>query len=415
MFCELFLFREYPDPAGDSMLITKILFCVLIVICTFFYILYVPDFALVLLVVLIALPVIMFIASVILRFSIKAELVLKDTLAGKNQSFPVQLCIANKSFIPVGKAEAQIEYYNVFSNQISTFYLDMPIQPRNTQRITFQLDSKFCGIIKIKNVCIKVYDPMRLFGFRTGKNITAEIAIMPEIHDISGTVMDTDFICEESDVFSENKPGDDPSEIFDLRDYNAGDKLNRIHWKLSSKKDEFIVKEYSLPVDIPSVIFLNLRCYEDSEYTLPIFDTLIETYLSVSQLMLDNEKSHKVIYFHGRKNQFVEKIISSADDLAEVTRDMIISFNDNLFCLPPDNYLAEKSIISVSSFTMITAIPENEIFGHIDDYVEAELKNVLVVVKSQNDVSKIKCGYTDICTTPVIAGRISSSIKDIEL
>lgn len=397
------------------MLITKILFIVLIIVCTFFYILYVPDFALVLLIVFIALPVIMFIASVILRFSIKAEITVKDANISKNQPFPVQLCITNKSFIPVGKAEAQIEYYNVFSNQISSFYLDMPIQPRNSQRVTFQLDSKFCGIIKIRTISIKVYDPMRLFKFKTGKNITAEIAVMPEIHDVSGTVMNIDHVCDESDVFSENKPGDDPSEIFDLREYNPGDRLNRIHWKLSSKKDDFIVKEYSLPVDIPSMLFLNLMCYEDSEYTLPVFDTLIESFLSVSQLMLDNERSHKVVFYHGGKGQFVEKIISSTDDLAEAARDIIISFNDNLFCLPPDNYFKEQSMLSISSFTLITAVPPPDVFNIIDDYVEADIKNALVIIRSNKASSEIKCGYADINITPVTAGRISSSIKDIEL
>lgn len=394
------------------MLVTKILFLLLIIICTFFYILYVPDFALVLLIVFIALPVIMFITALILKHSIKAELTVKDTAVPKNQPFPVQLCITNKSFIPVGKAEAHIEYYNVFSNQISSFYLDLPIQPRNLQRVTFQLSSKFCGIIKIRTVNIKIYDPMRLFGFRTGKNIRTETAIMPENNEIVST---TDRINEESSVFSENNPGDDPSEIFDLREYNPGDRLNRIHWKLSSKKNDFIVKEYSLPVDAPSVVFLNLKCYEDSAYTLPVFDTIIETFLSVSQLMIDNERYHTVIFYSGRQKQFVKKNISSTDDLAEAVKEIINSFSDNLYCLKPDVYLTDNSIISVSSFTFITSVPDPAVFGLIDECVDADVKNALVVVKSQESASEAVCPYTEINVTPVVAGRISSSIKDIEL
>lgn len=397
------------------MLVTKILFLLLIIICSFFYILYVPDFALVLLVVFIALPVIMFVTALILKHSIKAELTVKDTTVPKNQPFPVQLCITNKSFIPVGKAEAHIEYYNVFSNQISSFYLDIPIQPRNTQRVTFQLTSKFCGVIKIRTVNIKICDPMRLFRFRTGKNIRTETAIMPEIHEISGVVTTTDRINEESSVFSEINPGDDPSEIFDLREYNPGDRLNRIHWKLSSKNDGFIVKEYSLPVDVPSAIFLNLKCYEDSEFTLPVFDTIIETFLSVSQLMLDNERSHSVIFYSGRQKQFVEKYIASADDLAETVRDIISSFNDNLYCLKPEVYLTDNSVISMSSFTFITSVPDPAVFGLIDECVDADIKNALIVFKSQESAAEAVCPYPEINVTPVAAGRISSSIKDIEL
>ncbi len=397
------------------MLVTKILFILLIIICSLFYILYIPDFALVLLAVFLTLPIIMLVTAVILKHSVKAELSVKDAVVPKNHPFPVQLCITNKSLIPVGKAEAHIEYYNVFSNQITSFYLNMPVQARNSQRVTFQLNSKFCGIIKIRAVNIKIYDPMRLFKFRTGKNICTETAVMPEIHEINGFVTTVDRVNDESSVFSENNPGDDPSEIFDLREYNPGDKLNRIHWKLSSKKDEFIVKDYSLPVDIPSIIFLDLKCYEDSEYTLPVFDTLIETFLSISQLMIDNERIHNVVFYSGRQKEFVEKSISSADDLATAVREIIISFNDNLFCLKPDSYLTDNSVISLSSFIFITSVPDSAVFELINECVDAEIKNALVVTGSPEKAVSSKYESSEINVIPVATGRISSSIKDIEL
>ena len=176
----------------------------------------------------------------------------------------------------MGKAEAHIEYYNVFNNQITSFELYLPVQARNSQRVTFQISSKFCGIIKIQNSELILFDPLRIFKFRTGRNIRTEVAVVPSGYEISGTINYTDRVNEESENFSEYRPGDDPSEVFDLREYVPGDKLNRIHWKLSSKKDEFIVKEFSLPIDVPCVVFLDLKCYEDSDYTLPVFDTLVE-------------------------------------------------------------------------------------------------------------------------------------------
>ena len=52
----------------------------------------------------------------------------------------------------------------------------------------------------------------------------------------------------DSDRFSTYKKGDDPSEIFDIREYADGDKIQRIHWKLSSKTGDLMVKEGSLPL-----------------------------------------------------------------------------------------------------------------------------------------------------------------------
>ena len=397
------------------MIITKIVFLLMIIICIMFYILYLWDFALVLLVVIAALPIVMFIMALILKHNVKTDIVIKDQTVPKKQPFPVQLCVTNKSFIPIGKAEARIDYYNIFSNQITTFYLDMPVQARNTQKVTFQLSSKFCGIVNIRTEYINIYDPMRLFRFRTAKKVGAAVSVMPEIHEIGGTVNFSDKINEESNAFSEFQSGDDPSEIFDLREYNAGDKLNRIHWKLSSKRDDLIVKEYSLPVDVPSTIFINLKCYEDSDYTLPVFDTLVETLFSVSQFFIENERIHKIVFYSAKSKEFTERIIASPEDIAETAKELVCSFNDDLVCPETDVYFADNSGFSLSSFTYITSSENDPAFSYIDEKIDADIKNAAVIVKSSADVSKISDGGLGINIVPVIIGRISSSIKDIEL
>ena len=397
------------------MILTKILFIVLILICAAFYILYIWDFALVLLVVMLMLPVFLFITTFIAKKMISVDFSLRSDTVAKNDSFPVQLCVTNRSIFPIGKAEARIEYYNVFNNQITDFELYFPIQSRNSQRITFQVSSRFCGNLKIRCAYISIFDPIRLFRFRTGKNTTAEVFVMPEGHDISGSISFADHYTEESTMFSESKPGDDPSEVFDLREYNPGDKLNRIHWKLSSKKDEFIVKDYSLPVDVPSAVFLDLKCYEDSVYTLPVFDTLIETVLSVSQFMIMNERSHKLIYFSGKENSFVERLITDQDALTNAMRDIIRSFNDNLYCMPSAAYFNDNPTLSLASFTYISSSMDTAAMNHIDDELDSEAKNAVIVVKNQGDALKLGAGFDNINIIPVVIGRISASIKDIEL
>ncbi|MDE7137442.1 MAG: DUF58 domain-containing protein [Ruminococcus sp.] len=397
------------------MILTKILFLILIVICVFFYILYVWNFSLILLIIFVTLPIVMFVTTLITKHMIKAEFAVQNKTTPKNSSFPVQLCVTNKSIFPIGKAEAHIEYYNIFNNQINEFELLFPVQARNTQRITFQLSSKYCGILKIRSAYIDIYDPLRIFKFRTGKNVQAEIAVMPEIHEVNGAISYTDRESEESSVFSENTAGDDPSEIFDLRDYINGDKLNRIHWKLSSKKDELIVKEYSMPVDVPCMLFLNLKCYEDSEYTLPVFDTLVETLISVSQFMIENERIHTIVYYNSETRDFSEVNITSPEILAATVRNLILSISDNLYCEPPERYFQINSNISLSSFTFITSVPNTAVLHYIEENVDADIRNSVVVVKSPESAAEACSGLSELNTVPVVIGRITSSIKDIEL
>lgn len=395
------------------MLIMKIFFLILTVICIIFYVMYLWDFALILLITIIAVQVFMFISSYITKKLIDVEFSVNEDTVMKNEEFPICLRITNRSIFPVGKAEAFIEYCNTFNNEVNTFNLLLPVQARNSQSISFQLNSKYCGIISVRCAYVNIYDPLKLFRFRTGKNIHEEIAVMPECHEISGQICSFDKESEESSVFSEFKSGDDPSEIFDLREYHQGDKLNRIHWKLSSKKDDFIVKDYSLPVDVPCMLFLDLNI--KSEYALPILDTLIETLISVSQFMLENERLHYVVYYDSSADEFIEKDIGSTEELSAVTYELILSLNGSAGVKPVQNYFAEKNSLSLSSFVFITSNPEPSVIEYMDENIEADIKNAVTVVTSPKAAAGIPPNNSGFNIIPVVIGRITSSIKDIEL
>ncbi|MCR4637809.1 DUF58 domain-containing protein [Ruminococcus sp.] len=397
------------------MVLTKLLFIILIIVCALFYILYIWDFALVLLIVMIAVPIIMFVSTLITKHCIKVEFAVKEKNTVKSKDFPVQLVVTNKSIFPIGKAEAKVEYYNSFSHDISSFDLFLPIQSRNSQRVTFQLNSKFCGTIKIRTLYLNIYDPLRIFKFKAASSVHSEVTIMPEGHDIGGIVHYSDRVNEESDLFSEHRPGDDPSEVFDLREYNAGDKLNRIHWKLSSKKDEFIVKDYSLPIDVPCMLFLDLKCYSEGAAALPVTDTLIETFLSISQFLLDNERCHSVVFFNALQNRFAEYSITSSTDLAAVVKTIINSVDDTRYCQDPDVYFKENDSLSFASFTYISSDFNEKLLDSIDEEVDADFKNAVMIIDDIEKTASLSGGYSSLNVIPVVVGRISASIKDIDI
>lgn len=393
----------------------KILFAVLIIVCAAFYVLYIGSFSLILLIIMCSVPVIMLVSLFITKKLLSAELTVSRTLISKNEPLDIQLQITNRCILPVGKAEAVIEYYNAFNTRSNALELHFPIQARNSQRLTFQLSSKFCGVLKIRSAYIVIYDPLRIFKFKIAKNICQDIVILPQGSDIGGVVSYSDRFNDESLVFSEHRAGDDSSEVFDLREYNPGDKLNRIHWKLSSKKDEFIVKEYSLPVDSPAAVFVNLRCREDSEYTLPVFDTLMETFVSVSQLMLENERAHTVIYYNCRKECFVSLTVDSYDSLNAAVTEMLLSAGTGYYPEAPEKFFSEPQNDSWASFTFITAEADEAPLNILDDETDADIKNTLLIVKEAESAENYDNIFLSMRIIPVAAGRVAASVRDIEL
>ena len=61
-----------------------------------------------------------------------------------------------------------------------------------------------------------------------------------------------------NDGLLQNRKGNDPSEIFDLREYVPGDDVRSIHWKLSGKLDNLVVKEASDPSHYQVVLMPDL-------------------------------------------------------------------------------------------------------------------------------------------------------------
>lgn len=81
-----------------------------------------------------------------------------------------------------------------------------------------------------------------------------------------------------------------PGEDYDLRDYRPGDPMRSVHWKLSSKWDELIVRERA-ETFIPLPL-LTLDRFGPPE----TLDKLLDRTLSLSRSLLSVQRSHAVLW-----------------------------------------------------------------------------------------------------------------------
>ena len=61
------------------------------------------------------------------------------------------------------------------------------------------------------------------------------------------------------ELYDQNRKGQDVSEVSGLRDYAEGDSLGSIHWKLSSKLDNLVVREFGYPSNYNILILYDLK------------------------------------------------------------------------------------------------------------------------------------------------------------
>ena len=113
------------------------------------------------------------------------------------------------------------------------------------------------GNYEINMKKIRLYDLTGLFFLTFRKNRTVSLQVLPKISDMAVTLQEPvrNFFGE-ADVYDEFRPGHDAGEMFQIREFKQGDRIQNIHWKLSVKTDELMVRENSHPKACPVAVLL---------------------------------------------------------------------------------------------------------------------------------------------------------------
>lgn len=192
------------------------------------------------------------------RKRVRAELHVPIAIAQKDARFHVQIVMHCPVRLGYSKVRFLVEYKNSMEKASKTIWLSAERIPFGESR--YEFDLKICEagnyIFTIKK--IRFYDLLGLFFGNVRSVSSANAMVLPEISEIPVRIGERVInFFGDADVFDELRPGYDPSETLTVREFRDGDKLPSVHWKLSAKMDELIVKENSLPKACPVTIFLN--------------------------------------------------------------------------------------------------------------------------------------------------------------
>lgn len=193
-----------------------------------------------------------------MRGHVTVKLLTTTKVVRAGEMLPVTLALDNRGFLPLGNIKVRVRCRNTMGGIDRKQWICLYVNARARAQVTFHLESEYCGMVEVHIDKLKVGDFFRLFTLTKKCRENVLLPVFPEIYPISFEVGSRirDFIGE-SDVFSKEKSGDDPSEVFDVRPFRPGDRMQQIHWKLTARSDEFMVKEFSRPLGYPVVVFLN--------------------------------------------------------------------------------------------------------------------------------------------------------------
>ena len=155
-----------------------------------------------------------------------------------------------------------------------------------------------CGMVGASLRELRIFDYLGLFSARvrlTGREALA--SVVPLMHPMK---LPQELYAKGQTELPESvtaQAGSDTQEIFDTRLYQRGDTLRAVHWKLSAKSDELMVKEFSRPADRTVCVEADFGCSDVQEVTPEQRDVFLESCASVSGELLERGLTHEFIWY----------------------------------------------------------------------------------------------------------------------
>ena len=173
-----------------------------------------------------------------------------------------------------------------------------------------------CGLLELGVDRARVYDYLGLFSLPVSKPRPARMlcrpipapALLPALPEGQG-------VRPSSASAARTGPGED----YDLRDYRPGDPMRSVHWKLSSKWDELIVRE---PAEtLTPLPLLTLDRFGEPE----ALDKLLDRALGMSRALLAVQRPHALLWLD-RDGQPCLCAVSDEKELEDCLLELLGSF-----------------------------------------------------------------------------------------
>ncbi len=174
---------------------------------------------------------------------------------------------------------------NVFSDQL--YERSFSLSPIKKNIFDFELECKYRGRYPVGIDYVEFEDFLGIFKLSYEISQTKMVTVYPRLIKL-------DKFRLKANMLSENQSNstsciEDMTTISDIRKYSYGDSYKRVHWKLSAKLNELMVKTYHSTSQTAATIFIDLKkSSHPLSISAPLEDKLVESAISVIHFCLSN-------------------------------------------------------------------------------------------------------------------------------
>jgi len=288
-----------------------------------------------------------------------------------------EVTLINNSFFPVFNLKI-IDYSSLNAKFKSEEWYLMPFKNKKVQK-KFVITKR--GIYFLGPFEVEIKDPFGIFKVVKKYDFKLKFVVLPRVHNIEVELKARQQL---GNIEAENKAFEDYTNISQLRKYNYGDSIKRIHWKVSAKKREFYVKEFQVSAMSEVYILWDLDKNHFAMDTQGIMDeNSAECMLSIAKFCLLHGIPVSVIDYNTGMVQVKGRRIKDFKNFIEVSLRNFPVYEKSL----EDFLRLYKSIPYDITLILITPYLNNVILGEL---VNLRSSNRELIIYYVNDPKEIE-------------------------
>ena len=170
--------------------------------------------------------------------------------------------------------------------------------PRGMVKKRLLLTFRYRGVYDVGLESATVTDFLGIFRMKFKKGIRQRVVVFPKIMEDFALPISQMQIAEGSHGF--DRFSDDYADVTDMRKYDPADDFRKIHWKLTAKRGEFIVKNFHAPGLSRTMVFIDTAKHRGAAWGTAAFEDLMASLAASSlDICLKNRQMSALIYGDG--------------------------------------------------------------------------------------------------------------------
>jgi uncharacterized protein (DUF58 family) len=246
--------------------------------------------------------------------NLDVELAFSATESRKQVPAKLKLIVHNPTVFPLLHIECLLTVASVYYRRGDKTTYVLPAPAGGDATFSASVEFFFCGCYEAKITELRCCDYLSLWSFSKPMNARSQIMIYPE-EQAEEIEYHPSFYAEGFDEFEAiSQKGNASANVTDVREYQPGDRLQKIHWKLSARLNKLMVKESESTASRQFFVLLELyRSDEHPEY----IDHAVEHAYAASRELLAHLENFLFAFYSSPRGEFCSFPIRSESDLME--------------------------------------------------------------------------------------------------